>query len=394
MRGVATIIVSLALVSSAAGQTATFRPLGALPGGSFQSGAAAVSADGSVIVGFSVGLGGPEAVRWTGTGGPQSLGASTVYAWAVSADGSVIGGATRDSGPAFRWTAATGPLGLGTLPGGGSRSEARGVSGDGAVVVGIADHGDGSNAAFRWTAQTGMQAFLPVSGESEAWGISADGSAIVGVLLVSGVNSYRFTSAQGMQLVDPDQVFAVSADGSTVVGGDGFCGAFRWTPSGGVQCLGALPGQNSAYGTALSADGSVVVGWSRFPYHSFIWDAAHGIRDLRDVLVTNYGLDLTGWTLDYAFGVSADAQVIVGWGTNPCGQQEGWAVYLGSAQRCYANCDGSTSPPVLNVNDFACFLAAFAAGDAYANCDGSCAAPTLNVNDFACFLTRFAAGCP
>lgn len=61
---------------------------------------------------------------------------------------------------------------------------------------------------------------------------------------------------------------------------------------------------------------------------------------------------------------------------------------------CYANCDASTTPPALNVNDFACFLNKFAAGDPYANCDGSTTAPALNVLDFACFLNRFAAGCP
>jgi hypothetical protein len=61
---------------------------------------------------------------------------------------------------------------------------------------------------------------------------------------------------------------------------------------------------------------------------------------------------------------------------------------------CYANCDGSTSSPMLNVNDFACFLNAFAAGSPSANCDQSTLAPVLNVNDFSCFLNRFAAGCP
>ncbi len=60
---------------------------------------------------------------------------------------------------------------------------------------------------------------------------------------------------------------------------------------------------------------------------------------------------------------------------------------------CYANCDASTTPPVLNVNDFNCFLNRFAAGDSYANCDGSTTPPVLNVNDFNCFLNRFAAGC-
>jgi len=61
---------------------------------------------------------------------------------------------------------------------------------------------------------------------------------------------------------------------------------------------------------------------------------------------------------------------------------------------CYANCDGSTTPPVLNVNDFVCFAAAMAAGDLYANCDGSTVQPMLSVNDFVCFQARFAAGCP
>jgi hypothetical protein len=65
-----------------------------------------------------------------------------------------------------------------------------------------------------------------------------------------------------------------------------------------------------------------------------------------------------------------------------------------SAGDAYANCDGSTVAPVLNVLDFNCFLNRFSAGDAYANCDGSTVAPVLNVLDFNCFLNRFAAGCP
>jgi len=63
-------------------------------------------------------------------------------------------------------------------------------------------------------------------------------------------------------------------------------------------------------------------------------------------------------------------------------------------QGCYANCDGSTQPPVLNVQDFSCFLSKYAAGDPYANCDGSTQIPVLNVQDFSCFLSKYAAGCP
>jgi len=61
---------------------------------------------------------------------------------------------------------------------------------------------------------------------------------------------------------------------------------------------------------------------------------------------------------------------------------------------CYANCDDSTGLPLLNVNDFICFQARFAAGNPWANCDGSTAPPILNINDLICFQSRFATGCP
>jgi len=63
------------------------------------------------------------------------------------------------------------------------------------------------------------------------------------------------------------------------------------------------------------------------------------------------------------------------------------------APACYANCDGSTIPPILNVSDFICFQTKYAAGDPYANCDGSTIPPILNVSDFICFQNLFAAGC-
>jgi hypothetical protein len=75
---------------------------------------------------------------------------------------------------------------------------------------------------------------------------------------------------------------------------------------------------------------------------------------------------------------------------------------LGGGQ-CYANCDGSTVAPVLNVDDFTCFVNEFAQAQSlppaqqiasYANCDGSTIAPVLNVDDFTCFVNQFAQGCP
>jgi hypothetical protein len=69
------------------------------------------------------------------------------------------------------------------------------------------------------------------------------------------------------------------------------------------------------------------------------------------------------------------------------------AIFGPAAPACFADCDCSPTPPVLNATDFACFLTRFAAGDPYANCDGSTVSPVLTVADLACFMNRFAAGC-
>ncbi len=71
----------------------------------------------------------------------------------------------------------------------------------------------------------------------------------------------------------------------------------------------------------------------------------------------------------------------------------GGGFWHADAASCWANCDNSTTTPVLNVLDFTCFLNKFAAGDPYANCDNSTTPPVLNVLDFSCFLNKFAAGC-
>jgi hypothetical protein len=57
---------------------------------------------------------------------------------------------------------------------------------------------------------------------------------------------------------------------------------------------------------------------------AFIWDQTNGMRSLKDVLERSYGLDLTGWTLESATGISADGLNIVGYGKNPNGFTEAW----------------------------------------------------------------------
>jgi trimeric autotransporter adhesin len=70
-------------------------------------------------------------------------------------------------------------------------------------------------------------------------------------------------------------------------------------------------------------------------------------------------------------------------------QKFGIAQWVG-CPNCYANCDLSTTPPVLNIADFICFIQQFAAGEPYANCNVDA---VIDIADFVCFVQKFAAGC-
>ena len=128
------------------------------------------------------------------------------------------------------------------------------------------------------------------------------------------------------------RAFGVSADGSVVVGqGASASGseAFRWTQGSGMVGLGDLAGgffSSTAY--SVSADGSLIVGKgsSASGNQAFIWDATNGMRSLAGVL-TNQAVDLTGWSLSEARGVSADGLSIVGFGTHN-GNTEAYLVRL------------------------------------------------------------------
>jgi len=123
--------------------------------------------------------------------------------------------------------------------------------------------------------------------------------------------------------------YAVSGDGSVVVGAgeSTFHEAFRWSESDGMVGLGYLPeGDLYSYATDVSYDGSIIVGTSGYMSNAtaFIWDQYHGMRSLQDVLENSIGLDLAGWTLTTAQGISHDGLTIVGSGENPDGYTEAW----------------------------------------------------------------------
>ena len=52
------------------------------------------------------------------------------------------------------------------------------------------------------------------------------------------------------------------------------------------------------------------------------------MRSLRDALVHEYGLNLDGWSIDYATCISTDGSAIAGIGTSPSGETQGWLAVL------------------------------------------------------------------
>jgi hypothetical protein len=98
-----------------------------------------------------------------------------------------------------------------------------------------------------------------------------------------------------------------------------------------MKGLGDLPGGSVAsIPNAVSGDGSIVVGESSSgtPNGAFIWELGTGMRSLAEVLQNDFGLNLNGWVLWSAKGISSDGKTIVGSGKNPIGQTEAWIAYL------------------------------------------------------------------
>ncbi len=309
-----------------------FTGLGTL-GGS-QSFAYALSADGQVVGGVADVAGDTEgrAFRWTSAGGMQnlgSLGGPESITYGLNSNGSVatgIGHIAAGQIHAFRWASGSGIQDIGTV-GGRPSSQGFALSADGSVAVG------GVSRAFRWTSAGGMQDLGTFGGTaSSANAVSADGSVVAGSAnTAAGVpHAFRWTNAGGLQdmgtLGTTSIAKALSADGSVGAGysqvlpalGQSTSGyhAFRWTDAGGMQDLGTLGGA-TAYGFAISSDGSTIVGASDIPadgiQRAFLWTQSLGMVDLNTYLPA-LGVNLTGWLLVSAQSISADGTAIAGYG--------------------------------------------------------------------------------
>lgn len=369
-REFALLSLPLCLLGPIPGGAQSIFAIGDLPGGGTHSEAWAVSRDGQNVAGGSVSYGffGYQACLWLeeiGLAGLGELPGGTADSRALGvSDGEpvVVGNSESFNGlEAFRWTAADGMVGIGDLPGGNFYSGAADVSADGEVIIGTGSDALGQRA-FRWTAADGMTALPQPAGSawrSNAFGVSADGRHIVGMLLNGDASRYACVwhdAAAPVVLAELvggrvwAEAWAVSDDGAVVAGGSSSAisgpnttEACRWSVEDGIEPLGDLPGglfQSIALG--MSGDGRFIVGrgYTEAGARAFIWDAEHGLRNLTDVLTGEYGMDLTGWTLLEATGISRDGRVICGNGIGP-EFTTGWVVRLPPhVLRGDANCDG------------------------------------------------------
>jgi len=351
------VVAAFACMGSVARAGPMFQGLGDVSGGIFDSVAQGLSGDGTMVVGVGNSASGEEAFYWTAGGGLTGLGdlpggTFGSRAFATTADGSVIvgvgdrvGGSTSQ---AFRWTASGGMVGLGDLDGGIIGSGAMDITPDGSVIAGYGSTAEGREAVS-WNALGEITGLGQMDGstDSRARGVSADGLTIVGdsIGIESGnFEAWRWGEAEGFTNLGAlpggegrsQRAFDVSADGSVVVGygyDESYLRAFRWTEENGMESLGDFPGGVQSLARAITPDGSVIVGAGTVPGDPYaisaaaIWDDAHGMRSIQDILV-DLGIDMSGWTLLEATAVTPDGQTICGVGFNPYSKYEAWVATI------------------------------------------------------------------
>lgn len=163
---------------------------------------------------------------------------------------------------------------------------------------------------------------LPGNVQSTAYavGVAGDGTVVAGTSY-GGENSraFRWTSSGGMSDIgalpghDVAEAYGISADGGVIVGYSaslsnyaGTMHAFRWTEGGGMQDLGTLGGATSM-ARGVSADGNVVVGRADTgsAAHAFRWTSAGGMTDLGTLAGTAFATSV-------AYAANQDGSVVVG----------------------------------------------------------------------------------
>lgn len=151
------------------------------------------------------------------------------------------------------------------LPSWAARCGGRGISGDGATVVGVCDDRNDFIAelapmrleqAVRWTIARGAEV-IPAQGNAQALAVSGDGSVVVGR---DALGPFIWTENEMLHLgADLGAARSISADGRVVVGGE--TRAWVWTAEAGVRDLPPSSVGRQTGAARVSADGSRIIGF-------------------------------------------------------------------------------------------------------------------------------------
>jgi len=284
--------------------------------------------------------------------------------------GTVVGGASGSATLAVYWDWRTrswsGPTSVPAT--GAAAAEALGIGAEG-TIVGWADL-NGERRAWSYDRPVGVLpgrfdwfAQVPGAVTSEACDMTKPQATYADKIAVgtSGNMPARWVNHAGQTInvssgATGGRFTAITADQSTMIG----WATFEVGPNEvdqAMRCLAGLEGMSvqmlgeggSSRALDVTADGETIVGvidWGTGPT-AFIWDPMNALRSLSQVLEYEQGLDLAGWTLQRATGISGDGMIIVGTGINPLGRTEAWRVRLESrATRDVHNPDGQ--PLALN----------------------------------------------
>lgn len=279
-----------------------------------------VSGDGTTSVGYS----GSQAYKIVGTTYTalgNLPGCSSSYAFAASYDGSTIVGYswTGTLARPYKWTLAGGMVDLGDI--GGGTGNALGVSADGTKIVGYSYNGSMDVASLKvGSGATSVlhNDLLTGYSRSEARGITVVGGHTLTVGWADdtalGVSkAFLVNDAAITWLTDPTgdgmKALAISANGQVIVGDRSiniFGDQRGFVYQGGTVTTLTQAGWTESHARAVNATGSVVVGQCR--------NASNKLEAFKyqDSTITTLGFLGTGDESD-AWGVSADGTVIVGY---------------------------------------------------------------------------------
>ncbi len=340
----------------------------------------ALSADGKVVVGN-------YGTRWTAATGVVPTGfipgtEKTKQAWAINSDGSIeVGLPVPYNGVGRYWSIS----GATTFTPGTPIVESQGLFGpcrmtdDGAWVIGYAA---GAGRPARTNRLGAWELFPTADLQGErAFSTSADGSVVVGGASKSGVQ-YGIAwnvgtgpaGSASLVIVDDFNAIAVSADGKVAAGQRGNRAAV-WTIGGTVEVFNPPAGFSNGSAYSISGDGRVVAGTAGGPFGSTVFVRRNGeqARDLRVVLERFGATGTEYFLLDTPIGaaVSRDGHVVCGRAFSPWYGLWAFVASIPDWEPCPSdlNFDG-----VVDDADFSVFAKAY---DQLATTDGD-----LNVDRF------------